>query len=42
MSLMPMAPEQLPRIRQGLITFALYTLTGVVSLVLADNSASVS
>jgi signal transduction histidine kinase/ActR/RegA family two-component response regulator len=39
---MPMAPEQLPRIRQGLITFALYTLAGVVSLALADTNASVS
>jgi signal transduction histidine kinase/ActR/RegA family two-component response regulator len=39
---MSMAPEQLRRIRQGLITFALYSCTGVVSLALSDATASVS
>ena len=39
---MSMAPEQMRRIRQGLITFALYSGTGVASLALSDATATVS
>ncbi len=39
---MAMAPEQFQRIQRALITFAIYAISGVASMALADNSASVS